>query len=93
MRTGNNLRAYVDCPGDRSVGIAGSEGFIDFGVPEFGGWLEGDMREWVRKRVGELFMELHDNGVPNVAFSDECKECGRLLCKSGYCKDCFLNEL
>lgn len=88
-----NLRAYIRCSGDMSVGIPSSEGFVDLGVNEYAGWLEDGMREWVKGKLIEIFNELHDNGTPSVQFSDECSECGQILCKSGYCKSCFLHEL
>lgn len=84
-----STKAYIEDPGDPSVGIQSGCVTVDFGYDLFSVLAESE-RETVRKDLKKFFDDFLDGRV-GVTFSDECSSCGKRMiegnCLTPNCPD------
>ena len=76
------LKLFVECPGDRSVGIWPSQ--LKITIEGALGNLDNEQLEYLRERLKETFANLIDDHV-GVLYEGECPDCGRKNCKGECC--------
>ena len=70
------MKIHITTPGDKSVGIWGDviEITMDRDLPQ-----DTEERNGMRKSLADFFTDFCDNGKAQVAFDDECPECGAVM--------------